>query len=139
MNYRPSRSFMLEPFDAIPIPVTPGREGESSASVMTLPPISSGSLADCHRVLLPSTNPSHQHLSKLQSVSGRSALLVVVKIDIGIPALFFPGPDAAGPLHKRALRVMTFVTATGTMASNVDKVGRSPPWCGCIMMVRQAK
>jgi hypothetical protein len=33
-----------------------------------------------------------KHLLEFQSVSGRCTLLVVVKIDVDIPAALFPGP-----------------------------------------------
>src|ERR1700748_1202498 len=41
----------------------------------------------------------YQQLSKLQSISGGSTLLVVVKIDVDINASLLPGANSSGPFR----------------------------------------
>lgn len=82
--------------------------------------------------------PLLQHLTKLERVRGRRAFLIVVKIRIHIAAAFLPGANAFGLFGEHVGPVVSLVPAARTMIPDVDKVSRSLPWRGSIVMIGQA-
>jgi hypothetical protein len=89
MTSRPSRSF---PAGIVRRDTDTRRSQVEMARrlLVTQPSIPERLLGGVSSCGLPSTNPPLQHLSKLQSVSRRGALLVVIEIDVDVVGLFLP-------------------------------------------------
>src|ERR1700712_125213 len=80
-----------------------------------------------------------QHLLQLQGIDRRGALLVVIEEYEHVVPLCFPRPDALGPCRQGIFRVVPFISPTGTMTSDIDKVRRPFPGCRRVMMVGDAQ
>jgi hypothetical protein len=88
------------------------------------------------QTVAPAASFSSQQSLQLQRIGRSSALLIVVKIDIDI-VLLSPGSNTTRPLFKGGRGVAASITATGTVTTDIDEVGRLLPRCWCIVMVGQ--
>src|SRR5205807_121207 len=70
---------------------------------------------------------STQQLAQLQCIGRRGAFLIIVKIDVDVATLLFPGAGSFGPIGQRVDVIMSAVAPTGSVASDVDEVSRALP------------